>query len=56
MQIDHDPNEKSRPSDKMSGLDIFSNLAAAAILLPLAWWINKTYGEPLAAWFNSWFH
>jgi hypothetical protein len=50
MQIDHDPKE--RPA-KLDALSVFSNIVAAAILLPLGWWINHRYGLAIENWLRT---
>jgi len=46
--IDHDPNEKlRRVAIAESALTIICNLIAAAILIPIGWYLKAHYAEQL---------
>ncbi len=50
MQIDRDPKEPKRND----GITVVSYLIAAALLIPLGWWLKENLG--LADWLRNTFH
>lgn len=53
-QINHDPNEQPKGSPDMA--TIIGYIVAAALLLPLGWWLKANYAADLGSWTLSWFH
>lgn len=53
-QIDHNPNEP--PKGAPDALTMFSYLLAAAILMPVAWWLKSNELFGFGAWVVSLFH
>jgi hypothetical protein len=41
---------------RSEGLAVISYLIAAAILLPLGWWLKAAYAPAIADWSRSLFH
>ena len=48
--------EPLRVNQKPDAIALFSYFLAAAILIPMGWWMKAHWVPALAAWSRGWFH
>lgn len=51
--IDHDPRENSKGTP--DALTVFSYFLAAAILIPIGWWLKANYAVTVGEWIRSFY-